>query len=232
MRARPAYISSLGTTAILVAAALLMLAVVSAIVAFRGWPGTATGSGGVHSVPLAPGTGAARAALVRRVATAPGVERAKRSANRRPAAAVKSAKLSTAGLVKGGPSEPRVVPGIVMEPAPGAPMQAEPLGPGRVQPVVPASPTPATVPDRRVPQQSDGPLPGGGGGITIPLPTPLPVPVPVTAAPPGAGSLPEAVGALPSPGEVTTMVGSLLTGGSPPPPQPPLLGDLGQLGLP
>src|SRR5947209_2831447 len=38
MRARSAYISSLSTTAIIVASALLMLALLGAIVAFRGWP--------------------------------------------------------------------------------------------------------------------------------------------------------------------------------------------------
>src|SRR5436305_427925 len=51
MRARAAYIQSLGTTSILVASALLMLAIVSAIVAFRGWPAPSTSSG-VPSVPL------------------------------------------------------------------------------------------------------------------------------------------------------------------------------------
>lgn len=40
MRADRAYIASLGTTGVLVASAVLLLAVVSALVAFRGWPGT------------------------------------------------------------------------------------------------------------------------------------------------------------------------------------------------
>ena len=40
MRADRAYIAGLGTTGILVASALLLLAVVSTLVAFRGWPGT------------------------------------------------------------------------------------------------------------------------------------------------------------------------------------------------
>ena len=53
MRARAAYISSFGTTGILIAAALLMLAMVSALVAFRAWPGGVTGES-VTSVPLAP----------------------------------------------------------------------------------------------------------------------------------------------------------------------------------
>jgi hypothetical protein len=70
MRARVAYISSLGTTAILVAAALLMLAVVGAIVAFRGWPGAANAAG-VQSVPLTSPLTRASATLVvtRRVAS-------------------------------------------------------------------------------------------------------------------------------------------------------------------
>ena len=43
MRADRAYIAGLGTTGVLVASALLLLAVVSALVAFRGWPGTDVG---------------------------------------------------------------------------------------------------------------------------------------------------------------------------------------------
>src|SRR6266576_861730 len=95
MRARVAYISSLGTTAILVAAALLMLAVVGAIVAFRGWPGAANAAG-VQSVPLAPSFTQARATLV--------ITRVKRTAavvRARPAgAAAQARRLSTVGLVK------------------------------------------------------------------------------------------------------------------------------------
>jgi hypothetical protein len=223
MRARPAYISSLGTTAILVAAALLMLGVVGAIVAFRGWPGSATGSAGVQSVPLAPSGRAAQAALVRRVATAHGVERSKARAARRPAAAAKRANLSTAGLVKGEASGPRVVPGIVMEPTASSPMQAQPSSPGRTPAVPQASPTPSTAPERPLPPPSDGPLAGSGGGITIPLPIPVP-PAPAGPLPDPTGSLSDPAGPLPSPDGVTTMVGSLLAGGTPP---PPLLDELG-----
>jgi hypothetical protein len=43
MRARTAYISSIGTTTILVAASLLMLGLVSALVAFHRWPDGAVG---------------------------------------------------------------------------------------------------------------------------------------------------------------------------------------------
>jgi hypothetical protein len=53
MRARAAYIRSLGTTSILVAAALLMLGVVGALVGFHGWPEGAVGET-VPSVPLKP----------------------------------------------------------------------------------------------------------------------------------------------------------------------------------
>lgn len=40
MRADRAYIAGIGTTGVLVASAVLLLAVVSTLVAFRGWPGT------------------------------------------------------------------------------------------------------------------------------------------------------------------------------------------------
>src|SRR5690349_1222888 len=127
MRARVAYISSLGTTAILVAAALMLLAVVSAIVAFRGWPGSATGSAGVQSVPLAPNGAARQAALVRRNPKARGVERS--TPHRAVRAARSHRPASTAGLVKDHAGGPRVVPGVVMEPVSATPMQ--PGGSGR-----------------------------------------------------------------------------------------------------
>src|SRR3954464_6935579 len=114
MRARVAYISSLGTTAILVAAALLMLAVVGAIVAFRGWPGAANGAD-VQSVPLTSPLSRASATLV-----------ANRTSHRgrgvvRTASVVATkgaARLSTAGLVK--QVGPGPLPGIV---------RARPAGP-------------------------------------------------------------------------------------------------------
>lgn len=43
MRASRAYIAGFGTTSVLVASAVLLLAVVSALVAFQGWPGTGFG---------------------------------------------------------------------------------------------------------------------------------------------------------------------------------------------
>jgi hypothetical protein len=195
MRARFAYISSLGTTAILVAAALLMLALVGAIVGFRGWPGGAGGSP-VESVPLAPNGVPTRVALVRRSSTARGVERASRRARavRRP--------VSTAGLVKAGAAGPRVVPGLVMEPAAPAPMAPQPISPGGEPQVQPVS---QPAPERQSPEGSpdSGPVPGSGGGLPLP-PPPAPIPDPVATAP--------------SADEVTSMVGTLLSGGAPPPP--------------
>ena len=39
MRTSRAYLASLGTTGVLIASGILLLVVVSALVAFRGWPG-------------------------------------------------------------------------------------------------------------------------------------------------------------------------------------------------
>jgi hypothetical protein len=207
MRARFAYISSLGTTAILVAAALLMLAVVSAIVAFRGWPGGSGDAGQVHSVPLAPGGASKTVALVRRPSgVARGVERSGRAGG-----AASRAGASTAGLVKAEATGPRTVPGLVMVPVASAPMAPQPSGPGRgSQPQqVTSGPAPGdSPPDQPVPT---GPVPGSGGG----LPAVPPLPDSSSPAPP------------PSADQVTSMVGSVLTGNGPPPPLLP--GDLADI---
>src|SRR3954470_14914469 len=175
MRARVAYISSLGTTAILVAAALLMLAVVGAIVTFKGWPGRANAAG-VQSVPLGPSLNPARATLVvTRVARARAVVRA------RPAAAA-TRRLSTAGLVK--QVAPRVVTGLVMVPVgagpsirgvpqPGRPGARFPAPSGRdpaIGPLPPASPGGGSVdPARIVPAQLPNPSgpPPSAEGLTV-----------------------------------------------------------------
>jgi hypothetical protein len=195
MRARFAYISSLGTTAILVAAALLMLVVVGAIVGFRGWPGGGDDGGGVQSVPLAPGGASKQVALVRHGSAARGVERRARTRT-----AGRSAAVSTSGLVKAKATGPRVVPGLVMVPVASSPMQPEADSPGRSTPEQqPFAGDPET--DRPVgdPPEGPGPLPGGAGEL-------VPVQLPDPSPPP------------PSADQVTTMVGTLLTGGSPPPP--------------
>ena len=189
MRARVAYISSLGTTAILVAAALLMLVVVSAIVAFRGWPGGEAGAQ-VQPVPLTAPSAAANVALVRADATVgPAVVRKLTSA----AVPVASRSLSTAGLVKQVPA--RAVSGIVLVPAGGSPMR----GPGPQLNGPNASPIPAggPLPD---PGSSGGPLPPGGGGVD----------------PGGAVPLPSGV-AIPPVSTVNSAIGQLLAQTPPPP---------------
>jgi hypothetical protein len=152
MRARVAYISSLGTTAILVAAALLMLAVVSAIVAFRGWPGAANADG-VQSVPLTPGfTRASASLVVTHVHRANGVVR---SGTRTVAARTPTRRLSTAGLVKvvGSPSLPGVVK-VTSGPGPGMhSVFPQPQAPGVGS--LPSFPPPS----------------GRNPAVTVPLPT-------------------------------------------------------------
>jgi hypothetical protein len=193
MRARIAYISSLGTTAILVAAALLMLAVVGALVAFRGWPGNANGAV-VQRVPLGPGSDAARTVLVRPTAatTTKRVVRVEAFAAR----AAARARLSTAGLVKQPAS--RGAPGIVMQPV--APATMHPAAPGSG----PAAPPPTVQNAVAQPEQPPSTAPAPVGGGTSPLPY-VPLPGPLAQGSPGAPT-----------DQVAGMVGELI--GTPPPP--------------
>jgi hypothetical protein len=163
MRARVAYISSLGTTAILVAAALLMLAVVGAIVAFKGWPGAANADG-VRSVPLAPSFTRASATLV--------VARTHRRAGvvRSGALAAKAGgrRLSTAGLVK--QVGPGAVGGVVkVTSGPGPSMHG--VFPQPTHPIPsfppPSGRNPVTV---QLPQGTSG----GGSGTVVPVELPNP----------------------------------------------------------
>jgi hypothetical protein len=187
MRVRVAYISSLGTTAILVAAALTLLTVVGAIVAFKGWPGSAEGSG-VQSVPLAPASPPSRAALVRHTAVAHHVVR------KAPAHA--SRRGSTAGLVKAAGAGKQIAPGLIMVPAHAAPpMAAHPLG-GAPTPHYPAPVSTPTATPRDVPSGGPGPVPDTGTGLSLPALDPS---------------------APPPPDPVTTLAGGLLSGGPPPP---------------
>ena len=181
MRARFAYISSLGTTAILVAAALLILAVGSAIVAFRGWPGTASGES-VQSVPLAPRSAATGA--VKAAPATPVRRRLLRSQPARRTATPPRRARSTVGLVKvPGSGRSNLVPGLVMVPAPAA-----------------------TTPPPVAPQSVSQPSPSTGVPPTRPGPpsahTPLPDPGQLV---PGPG-----VPVLPGVEEVETMVGGVL----------------------
>jgi hypothetical protein len=195
MRARVAYISSLGTTAILVAAAMLMLVVVGAIVAFRGWPGVANGSG-VQSVPLAPQAGAAHTVLARPVSFTRRVVRV----SVRPSALVAIASrrtASTAGLVKQ-PSRGPLVHGLVMVSVPGATMR--PASPRSVDSVGPGTvPSPVDTPGG--PGSGPAPIPPSPTGrVTLPVPLPPPPP-----------------GSSPGSDELSAVVNGLL-GGTPPPP--------------
>jgi hypothetical protein len=191
MRVRVAYISSLGTTAILVAAALTLLIVVGTIVAFTGWPGSADSSG-VQSVPLTPTAPPARAALVRR---APVARHVVRTAPSHPA----TRRGSTAGLVKAARTRKQIVPGLIMVPTHAAlPMAPHPLDAAPTPPYQAPAPAPAT--PRDAPSGEDGanPVPDTGGAFTIP-------------------SLNQGVPTPPDP--VATLVDGLLSGGPPPPMQ-------------
>ena len=169
MRARVAYIHSFGTTTILVAAALLLLAVGGAIVAFNGWPGSASDAE-VDSVRVAPAAPARAAtpASARPAAARPAARPAPSDTARRPA----PRRASTAGLVKTAPATVpgTVVPGLVM-------IQAQPITPvPRAQPVA----QPST-------DGGDG-IPGGNGGIQDPV-----------GSLPDAGGLLQPIAALPQP---------------------------------
>jgi hypothetical protein len=159
MRARAAYISSLGTTTILVCAALLLLAVGSALVAFRGWPGGADATG-VQRVTLTP-NGLPRAAT--EFVRAAAITRVARSGSQ----GASSAHLSTAGLVKvpAGTGAGVVVNGFVM--GPGGAGVVSVSSPGASYPP-PAGPTLQAPPPNRGPYEPT--TPPVDPGVTLPVP--------------------------------------------------------------
>src|SRR3954463_9918815 len=160
MRPRVAYISSLGTTAILVAAALLMLVLVGALVAFRGWPGSANGAV-IQPLPLGTSATPARAIPVR---PAPAAKRIVRVGSVSRLAASR-ARLSTAGLVKRPTAA--TVSGLVMTPAPAAPMTpTSPSPPSGGPPPSPPPTGPAIAPQG--PQDPGNPAPVGDPGSQLP----------------------------------------------------------------
>jgi hypothetical protein len=176
MRARAAYISSFGTGGIIVASAFLMLALVSALVAFHGWPGGDATAGPVNSVPFSPSA----ANPLRQVRTADaGTATVKASAGKLSRTAA-TRDASSAGLVKtntlqvGGR-----VPGVVKV----APPTSGPSVPPVQQPPPSTGPQPtgssgSQQTHRRQPQpRGDDPL------IEVPRlpPTPLPGDVQDTA---------------------------------------------------
>ena len=136
MRARTAYISSFGTTSILVAASLLMLGLVSAIVGFHGFPGSSRGEG-VTSVPLAPPT---RDLRVARHVTRDALGRTASSRVRARAAGRRRG--SARGVVKLPSMHPSATVGVVKI-TPGAPAGGAPQGPVATPPAkAPAAPAP------------------------------------------------------------------------------------------
>jgi hypothetical protein len=163
MRARVAYISSLGTTAILVAAALLMLAVVGAIVAFRGWPGAANGAE-VQPVPLTSPLTRASATLV-----AGRAGHGARALVRAGSATATGRSLSTAGLVK--QVGPGPVPGVVKVTTGGPGPSMHGVFPQPSRPIAsfppPTGRNPVTV---QLPPASSG----GGSGTLVPVQLPSP----------------------------------------------------------
>jgi hypothetical protein len=192
MRARVAYISSLGTTAILVAAALLMLALVGALVAFRGWPGSANGAV-VQRVPLGPGSGAARTVLIRPAAATKRVVRVRSFTAR----AASRARVSTAGLVKD--PGPPAASGIVMAPVSTVTMSpAAPESRG-------SDPAPTV---QQPPQPPQPPAPGDPTQVGNPPSNPVSG-IPLLD--------PNAPGPAPSSDQVATMVGELIASAPPPP---------------
>jgi hypothetical protein len=158
MRARAAVIPSLGTTGILLAAALLMLALVSALVAFRAWPG-GTGES-VPSVPVTQEAGSRVDLKQVRTATAPReVTRVAAPVRERAAAP----RFSTAGLVKttvvdASPTDVvKVPPGVRMTLPPAQSPTARPVAPPVEAPQPPvAGDDPALLPAPAVPPAGPG----------------------------------------------------------------------------
>jgi hypothetical protein len=122
-----------------------MLALVGAIVAFRGWPPSANGAE-VQQVPLS------RRPAVVRVGTVALTSRVVRTRSI-VSLATSRARLSTAGLVK--QAGPRVVSGVIRDPAPVA------MHNGGRQPVVPGPPANQPVVEAPIAPPSAGPTPVG-----------------------------------------------------------------------
>ena len=170
MQARKAYISSLGTTGLLVASSLLILVVVGALVAFDRWPNQAAAE--TETVPITDTTpravrpadparvlaGAERRAATRALAGSHSA-RALRAASRRAAA---GANLGRAGTGSGSATAGATSGAVISDlPAPDtAPAQS-------------GSPAQATAPGAGS-SSSPGSGPLGGGGSPLPLP-PTPI---------------------------------------------------------
>src|SRR4051812_1923549 len=163
MSARKAYISSLGTTGLLIAAALAMLIVVGALVAFDRWPTQAVAE--AESVPVTgDGVGAGHQSGESRafVRTGPFARSSAVSAKRSAAALRRMA--ARAGRVDATSSIPAPAAEVIHEPivsdlpAPdSAPSTPAPAAPAPQQ-QAPASPPAAPVPDTKPPAIGPGEL--------------------------------------------------------------------------
>ena len=129
LQVRRAYLTSVGTSGVLTASALLALALVSAIVAFHAWPGV-NGVGPVPAVPVEAGTTASEAPTADRaepartaVRAAPTARDAVREAP--PAAGVTLEPRSVEDVPSGGlgiaPGAPQVSSPVAESPAAGSP---------------------------------------------------------------------------------------------------------------
>lgn len=179
MRARTAYISSLGTTGVLIAAALAMLVLVGALVAFDRWPSHAVAE--AETVPIADDGPAA----IRRAAAPSHVIAAAAEAAGPTPAASGSADAVGGAAARAGRLESRSA-------APSAPRSSARSG---ADPVVSALPAPDTAGEPSAP--GAGPAaptadpaqqPSGPAAPVIPLPGPN--------APTGGDGLSEATGQI------------------------------------
>jgi hypothetical protein len=165
MSARKAYISSLGTTGLLVAAALAMLIVVGALMAFDRWPTQAVAE--AESVPVATGGADERTTAAnsetRATATERGAARATKSSSARSRAALRGAAARAARV---GAQTRDATPA--------------PAGTTR-DPVVSALPAPDTAPDAPAAAQSPAAAPAQGQASQPDVATPRP---PVIQLPP------------------------------------------------
>jgi hypothetical protein len=188
MRARAAYISSFGTGGIIVASALLMLATVSALVAFHGWPGGHMSGGSVASVPVAPSAGPApdalrqvRSASLPTASATSGPPSTRRVASRRA--------VSTEGLYKADATQVvATAPSLVKVPPTSGP-QAPPVQ----QPPPSTGPQQPSAPAQQAPRRPPPPSEPGEELITLPS-LPMAPPPPDVNDPTG-----NVVGTLPAP---------------------------------
>jgi hypothetical protein len=108
MKASRAYIASLGTTGVLVGSSILLLFVVSAIVAFRGWPGGGPG-GDLGNLSL--GDGGTSAHVIGPARLAADLAPAAAAVGSVPAGAPQAGGAGTGGPAGGGGTAPAPGPG-------------------------------------------------------------------------------------------------------------------------